>query len=194
MRNQAGSSSRVVEQDPSTGLGMARKKLNLQAYQQDILARLKSVSESGRAPSSSKLGVRIGAVDWLVALDDISEVLLVPDIMRVPLTRSWFMGMMNVRGNLYALTDLAGFLGYPTAVATSESRVLLAHGRFGINAGLLVDRLIGLRNLEDMQARPAVEEKPAWQLQRYTDANNKNWDELDLEVLVTQKDFMQVAA
>ena len=193
MRNQARRSSGIVGQDPSFGLGMARKKLNLQAYQQDILARLKSLTESGRAPSSSKLGVRIGAVDWLVALGDISEVLPVPDIMHVPLTHSWFMGMANVRGNLYALTDLAGFLGHPPTVVTSESRVLLAHGRFGINAGLLVDRLIGLRNLEDMQVQEDVGEKPAWQLQRYTD-NNQNWDELDLEVLLGQKDFMQVAA
>ena len=173
---------------------MARRKLNLQAYQQDILNRLKSLSESGRAPSSSKLGVKIGAVNWLVALSDISEVLPVPDIMRVPLTHSWFMGMANVRGNLYALTDLAGFLGNPPTLITGESRVLLAHGRFGVNAGLLVDRLIGLRSLEDMQVQKDAGEKLDWQLGRYKDASGQSWDELDIGVLLGQKDFMQVAA
>lgn len=173
---------------------MARKKLNLQAYQQDILARLKSLAESGRAPSSSKLGIRIGTVDWLVTLGDISEVLPVPDIMRVPLTHSWFMGMANVRGNLYGLTDLAGFFGNPPTTVNLESRVLLAHGRFGINAGLLVDRVIGLRNLEDMQLQKTIEGKPAWQLDRYQDAGGQSWDELDIGMLLGEKDFMQVAA
>ncbi|HEY8119564.1 MAG TPA: chemotaxis protein CheW [Methylophilaceae bacterium] len=173
---------------------MARTKLNLQAYQQDILARLKSLSESGRAPASSKLGVKIGNVDWLISLADISEVLPVPEIMPVPLTQPWFMGMANVRGNLYALTDLAGYLGNPPTVVTSESRILLAHGQFGINSGLLVDRLIGLRNLEDMQHEKNVGDKPVWQLERYKDADGQIWDELDIGMLLTQSEFMQVAA
>lgn len=173
---------------------MARTKLNLQAYQQDILARLKNLSESGRAPSSSKLGVKIGDVDWLVSLADISEVLPVPEIMPVPLTHPWFMGMANVRGNLFAVSDLAGYLGKPPTVTTIESRVLLAHGQFGINAGLLVDRLVGLRNLEDMQPQKNIGDKPAWQLERYKDADGQIWDELDIGILLAQNEFMQVAA
>lgn len=173
---------------------MARTKLNLQAYQQDILARLKSLTESGHAPLSSKLGVRIGGTDWLVSLADISEVLPVPEIMPVPLTHPWFIGMANVRGNLYALTDLAGFLAYPQTVVTSESRVLLAHNQFGVNAGLLVDRLLGLRNLEDMQLHDNSGDKPAWQLERYKDVDGQIWDELDIGVLLAQNEFMQVAA
>lgn len=173
---------------------MAKKKLNLQAYQQDILARLKSLTESNRAPSASKLGVRIANQDYLVSLGDISEVLPMPEIMSVPLTHAWFMGMANVRGNLYALTDLAGYIGQPQAVITSESRVLLAHVRFGINAGLLVDRLIGLRNVEEMKVQKVPAEKPEWQVKSYKDANGHEWTELDLGLLLGQKDFMQVAA
>lgn len=173
---------------------MAKKKLNLQAYQQDILARLKSRAESGRAPSSSKLGVHAGGNDWLIALTDISEALPVPAVLAVPLTHRWFMGMANVRGNLYALTDLAGFLGKPHSVMTADSRILLVHGRFGINAGLLVDRLIGLRNLEEMSREPDAADKPKWQLARYTDAAQQQWDELSLEALLNENDFLQVAA
>ena len=173
---------------------MAKQKLNLQAYQQGILDRLRNLSESGHESFASKLGVRIGSVNWLVALDDISEVLPMPDIMPVPLTQPWFMGMANVRGNLYALTDLNAFTGHALSVVNTESRVLLAHNRFELNAGLLVDRLIGLRNLEDMQIQQHVEAASVWQLASYKDANGQSWNELDLGMLLGQNEFMQIAA
>ena len=173
---------------------MAKQKLNLQAYQKDILARLKNLAESGRAPSSSKLGIRVGNMEYLVALGDISEVLPVPEVMRVPLTHPWFMGMANVRGNLFGLTDLAAFFGNPLTSITADSRVLLVHQRFGVNAGLLVDRLIGLRNLEDMQMQENVEAKSAWLLGRYQDASGQHWNELDLGAVLNRNEFMQVAA
>jgi twitching motility protein PilI len=173
---------------------MAKQKLNLQAYQQGILERLRSLSESGHASFASKLGVRMGGANWLVALDDVSEVLPVPEIMPVPLTQSWFMGMANVRGNLYALTDLGAFLGKPAAAVTGESRILLVHSRFELNAGLLVDRLIGLRNLEDMHIQQETEAAPAWQLASYRDANDQVWNELDTGMLLGRNEFMQVAA
>lgn len=173
---------------------MAKRKLDLQAYQKDILARLKSQAESGRSVGSSKLGVRIGGHDWLITLSDISEVLPVPEVLKVPLTHPWFLGMANVRGNLFGVTDLASYLGYPPVSVSSESRVLLVHGKFAINAGLLVDRLVGLRNLDEMHTEPEASEKPVWQLGRYRDESGQVWDELSLDILLGQNEFLQVAA
>jgi twitching motility protein PilI len=173
---------------------MAKKKLDLQAYQQDILARLRDLVGSGKEASASRLGVQIGGINGLVSLTDISEVIPVPDIMRVPLTHGWFMGMANVRGNLYALTDLANFLGNNARPLTHESRILLVHARFGVNAGLLVDQLIGLRSVEEMQLQQRTKDMPAWQLDQYKDPNGQDWVELDLAALLGQKEFMQIAA
>ncbi|HZV61389.1 MAG TPA: chemotaxis protein CheW [Methylophilaceae bacterium] len=173
---------------------MAKRKLNLQAYQQDILARLRDLVSSGKEVSSSRLGVQIGGVNGLVSLTDISEVIPVPEIMRVPLTHPWFMGMANVRGNLYALSDLAHYLGNTARPLTHESRVLLVHTRFGVNAGLLVDQLIGLRSIEEMKAQKRTKDMPAWQLDQYKDVNSQDWVELDLAALLGQKEFMQIAA
>lgn len=172
---------------------MARRKLDLQAYQQDILARLKDLAGS-TATSSSRLGVKVGGYNGLVSLTDISEVLPVPEVIKVPLTHSWFMGMANVRGNLYALTDLAHFLGNEIRPVTHESRVLLVHVRFGVNAGLLVDQLIGLRSIDEMKVQKGVKDKQAWQLEHYKDPNGQEWVELDLAALLGQKEFMQIAA
>lgn len=173
---------------------MAKKKLDLQAYQKDILARLKELTEGGRGVSSSRLGARIGHFNCLVSLEDISEALPVPEVIRVPLTHSWFMGMANVRGNLFALTDLARFLDIEDSVITHDSRVLLAHSRFGVNAGLLVDQLIGLRSVEDMQEEKHPAKAQAWQRQLYKDASGQQWIEIDVAALLGQKEFMQIAA
>ena|SRR5690606_32209789 len=173
---------------------MAKSKLNLQAYQQDILARLKDLTENTSAVTASKLGVSINGFNWLVALEDVSEVIPLPEITRVPQTQSWFMGMANVRGNLYALTDLANFLGYPATTVSANSRILLVHQKFDMNAGLLVERLVGLRSLDEMEKQDDIGEQAPWYVNQYKDANNETWHELDIGKLIDQHTFMQVAA
>lgn len=173
---------------------MARAKLNLHAYQQDILARLKDSAENANTKAVSRLGVTINGYNWLIALDDVSEVLPLPEITRVPQTQSWFMGMANVRGNLYALTDLASYLGYPATRISGDSRILLAHPKFDTNAGLLVERLVGLRSLEDMDKQDDIGEQAPWYVNQYKDANNETWHEMDVGKLLNQHEFMQIAA
>ena len=173
---------------------MAKQKLNLQSYQQDILARIKAVSNSSDIAVVSRLGVSIAGRNYLISLADISEVVPVPEVTQIPLTQPWFLGVANVRGNLSAITDLAAFLGHVPTQISSESRILLAHTRFDINAGLLVDRLIGLRNVNDMQVkRTVLEEGKPWQLNGYQDGNGQEWQEIDIGTLMNQKEFMLVA-
>ena len=57
----------------------------------------------------SRLGFESGGERWLVDLADAGEVLPVPALAEVPLTRHWFRGIANIRGSLYSVTDLAAF-------------------------------------------------------------------------------------
>ncbi len=172
---------------------MAKQKLNLQSYQQDILARLKNVVDSPQNTVISRLGVSIANKNYLVSLADISEVVPLPEVTKIPLTKDWFLGVANVRGNLAAITDLARFLGDAAQQVSSESRVLLAHTRFGLNAGLLIERLIGLRDVNVMQLKHVALKNDAWESKLYQDDNNQDWQEINIEVLLTQKEFLQVA-
>lgn len=173
---------------------MARTKLNLQAYQKDILARLKELTENTGAATASKLGVIINGANWLISLEDVSEVIPMPEITHVPQTQSWFMGMANVRGNLYGLTDLASFLSYPATKITANCRILLVHQKFDTNAGLLVERLVGLRSSEEMEKQDEIGEQPSWYVNQYKDSNNDTWHEMNVGVLLAQQEFMLVAA
>jgi twitching motility protein PilI len=172
---------------------MARSKRNLQEYQQDILSRFRRLAEGEQAAVSSRLGFASGGVNWLVALDSVSEVLPVPDILPVPLTQAWFLGVANMRGNLCAITDFAAFTGQTPSAITADSRVLLLHHRYGANAGLLVDGLLGLHGLDAMTPQEDASPQP-WQLACHTDADGRAWVELDVGALLGLDTFMQVAA
>src|SRR5512140_2214469 len=84
------------------------KRFNLREFQQQVLDRLQQQA-SGSAQVST-LGVQVGQQFWLVDMTDISEVMPMPALTPVPLTKPWYCGVANVRGSLYSIVDLCAFL------------------------------------------------------------------------------------
>lgn len=162
-------------------------KTSLRDYQRDLAERLKN---AGVGRSASKLGVQVGDDAWLVDLADAGEVIPVPAITPVPLTRPWFKGMANIRGNLYSVVDFPAFLGRPPIAVGDQSRLLLVSERFRLAAALLVDRSLGLRN--PAQLKPRAGEIAQWARTEYADSDGKQWKELDLPQLVQHPDFLSV--
>lgn len=166
--------------------------LDLRKYQEGILAKLESIAAAGTATSASRLGVAFGKDRVLVNLAEISEVIPVPEMHAVPLTKPWFLGMANVRGNLYGISDLAQLVGMPAVARSSNSRVLLVNQDLMAQSGIVVERLIGLRSLDELKVRDTTEEKPfCFKQTEYEDADGMRWLELDCQALVETKEFMQ---
>src|SRR3954462_11370091 len=117
-------------------------RASLREYQRELAERLRT---EGSSASASKLGVQAGEAIWLVELTDAGEVIPLPAITPVPLTRPWFRGMANIRGNLYSVVDFPAFLGGKPVAANAEARLLLIGERFRTGVALLVDRSLGLR-------------------------------------------------
>src|SRR5271170_3961475 len=115
------------------------KRISLREFQESVVARLKSLQSTHTG--STKLGIQVGDSAWLVDLTDVSEVLPVPAIIGVPLTRRWFKGVANIRGNLFSVVDLPGFLGDEPVVQAASSRLLLIHPRHIVNSALMVNRM-----------------------------------------------------
>jgi len=162
-------------------------KTSLRDYQRDLAERLKS---AGAGRSASKLGVQVGGEAWLVDLTEAGEVIPVPAIAPVPLTRPWFKGMANIRGKLYSVVDFPAFLGRAPVTVGDQSRLLLVGERFRLAAALLIDRSLGLRN--PAQLRPRGGEIAQWARAEYADNDGKEWKELDLPDLVQHPDFLSV--
>jgi twitching motility protein PilI len=169
------------------------KTLDLRKYQEDILGRLKERTLLGEAVARSRLGVRVGQDLLLVDLEDISEVLPVPEIDPVPLTKPWFLGMANVRGNLYGVSDIAQIAGDVPTVPTAASRMLLSHQKYKANVALLVSALQGLRNLDQMQEQEDTDgESHIFGGRRFLDAAGDTWRELNMRNLLAHPDFIKI--
>jgi twitching motility protein PilI len=168
---------------------MARKS-SLRDFQSYLSARLSDAAQGQGA--SSWLGLDVGGEPWLIGLSDGGEIVQAPQLLPVPLTHSWFAGVANVRGNLYAVTDFAAFLGGRGVQVNANARLLLVGARHGSNAALLVPRMLGLRKPELFKNLPDEESAPAWGRQRYVDADGKIWKKLLVRELLVDRDFMNV--
>jgi twitching motility protein PilI len=170
---------------------MARRT-GLREFQLSVAERIRTASS--RAALSSKLGFQVGAENWFVALNQVNEVIPVPAMVPVPLTHSWFRGVANVRGNLYSMLDFSAFQGADAISPGMERRVILISERLVGGAGLMVSRMLGLRNPEQFSAAPRPADAPPWVGGVFTDAGGTRWMELDLPALVREQRFLEVGA
>jgi twitching motility protein PilI len=160
------------------------KRLNLREFQQNLSNRIHAKDRS--AERITTLGVQIAGQHWLVEMTDISEVLPLPSLTYVPLSKPWFRGVANVRGSLYCIADMADYLGGGATVNDAANRVLLVAERHEFNAALLVERVLGLRDAK------------AWQqsnvegLVEYRDEQGVLWRKLDVVGLLGQTEFLQI--
>lgn len=174
---------------------MARAaKLDLRAFQQELAARL--AAKTTQQVEQSRLGLSCAGKQWLIRLADAGEVVAVPTMATVPLTRPWYLGIANIRGNLYSVIDFAGFLGHPIEPATpgvAQARMILFGPRVGeLRAGLVVTRVMGLSNLAELTRSDAASDAPAWYGARWTDKAGGVWQEIDLALLAQDPAFLQV--
>lgn len=168
------------------------KTSNLREFQEAILLRLKEATAKGGAVTTSRLGVMIGSKRVLISLNQVSEVLPVPPMQNVPLTLPWFLGVANVRGNLYNITDLAQFMGFPAMTKSTNNRIVLINSDITTQAALVIDSLVGLRSVEAMKNKPKAKNKEAFfSKNSYEDIDGNEWLELDVDALVQNKAFIQ---
>ena len=171
---------------------MARAaKLDLRTFQQELSARL--LMKTTAQVESSRLGLSCGGDRWLIRLADAGEVVNLPEIVPVPLTRPWYLGVANIRGNLFSVIDFGKFLSREAPAAGGQPRLVLFGPRAGeLNAGIVVHRVLGLRNVAELAPASPPQDAPAWYAQRWMDGDGNAWQEIDLARLAVDPAFLQV--
>ncbi|MEO8134628.1 MAG: chemotaxis protein CheW [Betaproteobacteria bacterium] len=172
---------------------MARPdKINLRAFQQELSERLRN--KTAAQVDSLRLALECGGVSWLVRLGDTGEVLPMPVPVPVPLTKSWFLGVANIRGGMYGMIDFGAFLTGEQTIRGAGARLVLLGARFSeLRAGLMVNRVLGLRNLTDFTSVVVTGSRP-WALRVWRDKAGGEWRELDLGRLAQDAEFLKIAA
>lgn len=165
-------------------------KTSLRDFQEYLSGRLTGATHGHGA--SSWLGVRAGDQNWLVDLSEGGEIVQALKLTPVPLTRPWFAGIANIRGSLYAVADFAVFCGGAATPQSSDSRLLLVGSKYGANAALLVNRMLGLKNPDDFVAESVDTADPAWGTARFSDSQGQVWRKLSVRELLADNDFMNI--
>ena len=169
---------------------MARDRNRLRDFQEGLAKRLRQAAELPQR--QSRLAVLVGDRGYLLNLDDVSEVAPLSEIAPAPLTQPWFLGVTNVRGALYAVSDFAMWMRLHITSDLNARRLILLGQRLGkVRAGLVVTRVVGLRLLDEMKAHDAPLTR-VWERASWLDRDGVGWIEVDLEKLATDAEFLQV--
>ncbi|HXU67120.1 MAG TPA: chemotaxis protein CheW [Casimicrobiaceae bacterium] len=168
-------------------------RLDLRSFQQELATRL--ASKTAAQVESSRLGLACGDTRWLIRLADAGEVIAVPPIVPVPLTQPWFLGLANIRGNLCSVIDFPAFLGRARVGGGSLARlILLASGSSEQSVGIVVERVLGLRNLTQFKPVENTAPGPSWHVMQWQEDDGSTWQEIDLGRLARDPAFLQVSA
>lgn len=161
-------------------------RLTLREFQQNLIDQLQA--ENLSAERVSMLGVQISGKYRLVDMVDVAEVSPLPSLTVVPYTKPWFRGVVNVRGNLYGVVDIAAYLQTGAASGDINNRILLVAGRYSFNVALLVDNVLGLRDVRTWQHNEVDGQI------EYQDEHGILWRKLDVSALLAQAEFLQIGS
>lgn len=82
----------------------------------------------------------------LTPLEEVSRILPVTSLTRVPGVKSWLRGLATYRGEAFPVTDLAGLSTKKLSIITKNTRIFMIQSHEGY-CGLLIDRVLGLQHI-----------------------------------------------
>ena len=165
-------------------------------YERRSLAHVAGQPEQIETPGLWRgIAFRVGDRVFASSIEEISELLTPQPLTPVPGTRTWLLGIANVRGNLVAVVDLRRFLFGERTHPTERCRVLLAR-QHGGNVGLLVDEVLGQRSVLD-EHRDAAEKEGDERVARFVELNvtvgEQRFGLFSMSRLARAPDFLQAA-
>lgn len=174
----------------------------IRELQTRLASRLRTARDEGL--SISWLAVKAGGRNYLFPLAQSGEIFAIGSVQPVPFALPWFQGVVNLRGGLYGVVDVAGFMadvaGTPASAGVGAARagtpsVVTFNVALGVNCGLLVDMLAGLRNPQVFGASvPAEPGAPAFFGNLFTDGDGQPWQEINLQSLSQHPRFLSISA
>ncbi len=170
----------------------------IRELQTRLATRLQAARTEG--VSVSWLAVRAGGANYLFPLVQSGEIFPLVNLQPVPYCQSWFSGVVNLRGGIYGVVDLAAFIkggAQParTDQALSEASVITVHAALEVNCALMVESLAGLRNADAFpKSAPPYPDAPGYFGNLYTDPDGVPWQEINLQSLSQLPQFLSISA
>jgi twitching motility protein PilI len=170
----------------------------LRELQSRLASRLQAARTEG--VQAGWLAVEAAGRNYLFPLSQAGEIFPYAATQAVPYTQDWFLGVANLRGGLFGVVDLASYVSGEAPVQRSdagraEARLVALNQLLDLNCALLIDRLAGLRNTDAfVSSNGAPEGAPDYFGSGYTDASGAYWQEINLQSLSQQPQFLSISA
>ena len=144
----------------------------------------------------SGVGFRLGDTNLLTKLEEVDEILVSPEMTRVPSALSWVKGIANIRGMLLPIMDLKDFIDGKATQKGRKTRVLLIR-KGELTSGLMVDEVFGMRHFfeeEHTEKVPEASDNLKKYLQGAFRKGEMHWGVFNMGNLATDPRFIEVAA
>lgn len=109
---------------------------------------------------STGLGFNLLGQRFVARMDEVVELMRVPQTTRVPGVKNFVLGVGNVRGRLMTVIDLAIFFGEPSVLPRAQRRVLAIEDDEHLVA-FVVDDSYGMQHFPADAFKETIEDVPA---------------------------------
>ncbi len=174
----------------------------IRELQTRLANRLRTAQDEGL--SVSWLAVRSAGMNYLLPLAQSGEIFPITAVQPVPYAQPWFLGVVNLRGGLFGVVNIAQYVAQETgvpAVGGAQRKpggaqvVVTLNAALDVNCALLVDELAGLRNPQVFSAtEPRAPDAPPYFGNRFTDAGGQSWQEINIQTLSQHPRFLSITA
>lgn len=170
----------------------------------NILVDIRSATFKHAAPLPHKeenqaqwqgLGFLVGGIRLVSKLGDVSELMQVPRLTKLPAVKRWVQGVANVRGRLIPVIDLHEFLGLPTTLPVNQWRVLVVENG-DVVVGLLVEQSLGIQHFLEESFEPSSGDGLTGLSPYITGAfrhGGRVYHEIQLQAILRNEQFFDVA-
>ncbi len=174
---------------------------DLEATVQQIDAALQI--QSSDQPTQQKSDPSLAFVTFQLAdsyfgipMEHVTEIQRVPRITHLPHVPDWIQGVANLRGNIVSVVDLRTILELPpTDAGAASRRLIIAQSLVDeMDSGLIVDRVLGIRNVPQSRIAPPtapVNDAVSQYLSGVAEIDERLFVLLDVEKLLLSEAFRQ---
>ena len=139
---------------------------------------------------------KIAGEEFGVDINEVKEIIRWEDVTRIPNTESYIKGVINLRGSIVVVNDLAMKLGLPTKDVDDDTRILVVEVD-GTTVGMVVDSATEVLRLEGEKVQDAPDMITSGIDQNYIDGvgilNEKRLlTLLDLTKVMASKDYEKI--
>jgi len=157
----------------------------------------KDIAYAAQSAGVKNIAYVVNGINFYCESDEVKEISTCENLMVVPQTKRWMRGLVNSKGMLYSVTDLALFAGFDRAIQENRGHLLLLSDEDSQSA-LLVNRVIGFRYFEgseilhDLEKSEELPDGLSAYIRDGYIADGQHWYRLDVQALLASEQFREV--